>query len=85
MIVPEFVRFYGGYTVRSTMQEMAITFFSLVNSMYRIQSSEMIDDITSTSIGMADPKERTSALEKLEKSSAGIHGIVQEVRQVKKP
>lgn len=80
MILPQFLRFYNGYTVKSVMAEYAVTFFSLVNDMYRLKADEILDGITSVSVGMSGDQ---SAVEKLQKSSKGLKGIVQEVRTVK--
>lgn len=83
MIVPEFLRFYGGYTAESLLNEYAIRFFSLVNSMQRLRAIERADSIGEIAIGMAEPKQRESALASLDKSARGLHGILQEVRVIK--
>lgn len=83
MIVPEFLRFYSGYTAGKVLDEMAKTFFSLVNSMYRLQAQEQISFIEGVVVGNAEPKQRSSAISALQKSAKGLHGIVQEVRSVK--
>ena len=84
MIVPQFLRFYGGYTADSLLSEYAVRFFSLVNSMYRLESSEKIDNVHAITIANAEPKDRESALKALEKSSKGLHGIIEEVKTVKR-
>lgn len=84
MIVPQFLRFYGGYTLESVMSEFAVTFFSLVNSMYRLEATEKIDLIEGIAIGNAEPKDRSNAISALQKSAKGLHGIVKEVRNIKK-
>ena len=84
MIAPQFLRFYGGYTRESMMSEFAITFFSFVNSMYRLEASEKIDLIEGIAIGNAEPKDRSTAISALQKSAMGLHGIVKEVRNIKK-
>lgn len=83
MIVPEFLRFYPGYTAASVLNEYAVRFFALTNSMYRIQAIETINHVQAIVIGNAEPKDRSNAIDKLEKSSKGIHGIVEEVRTIK--
>ena len=83
MIVPQFLRFYTGYTSQSLMDEFAVTFFSLVNSMFRLKAEEMIDEINAVTVGMADNSERQEVLSKLSKSTRGKHGILQEVRIVR--
>lgn len=84
MIIPQFLRFYGGYTVDTVLSEYGKRFFSLVNSMFRIQSVEIINNATAVSIAMAESKDKSEALHKLDKNAQGIHGILQEVRVVKR-
>ncbi len=81
MIVPQFIRFYG-YSLADTLDEFAVAFFSLVNSMYRIRARENLDGALQVSLGMSG-KEGRETLKRLEKESQGLHGILQEVRNVK--
>lgn len=83
MIVPQFLRFYSGYTAQSALSEYARVFFTLVNSMFRLQAQEMLANITSTSVGFNSGKEAQSVISKLEKESKGLSGIVREVRVIK--
>lgn len=76
MVVPQFLRFYGGYTISSVLQEYAITFFGLVNSMFRIQAKEALSIIASNNADAEIVKD-------LQQASKGVHGIVQEVRNIK--
>lgn len=82
MMIPEFIRFYG-YTTQQVLGEYAVTFFSLINSMYRLKAKEALMDITTISSGMAG-KEGQSVINELKKQERGLHGIVEEVRTVKK-
>lgn len=79
MIVPEFIRFYG-YTAEQAMQELAVRFFSLVNSMYRIQANEALMTLNVTNAAFSGD---SGVVDQLKKQSRGLHGIVQEVRIVK--
>lgn len=81
MIVPQFMRFYH-YSLADTLDEFAVAFFSLVNSMYRIRARENLDGALQVSLGMSG-KEGRETLNKLEKESQGLHGILKEVRNVK--
>lgn len=83
MIVPQFLRFYQGYTAQSVLEESAKTFFALVNAMFRLKALEQIDGITVVAIGNAEPVNRNEAMTELEKASKGIHGRVEEVRLVR--
>lgn len=79
MMVPEFMRFYG-YKAKDCLDEFAITFFSLVNSMYRIQANEALMNLSVTSAAFSGD---SNVQDQLRKQSRGLHGIVQEVRVVK--
>lgn len=79
MMIPQFMRFYK-YTAEQTLQEYAIRFFSLVNSMYRLQANEALMDLAVVSSGMNDGSELRN---QLIKQSKGLHGIVEEIRIAK--
>lgn len=81
MMIPEFMRFYG-YTLTQVLDEYAISFFSLINSMYRLQAREQIRDIVSVSAGMAG-KDGQNTVDELKKQERGLHGVVEEVRTIK--
>lgn len=83
MMVPQFIRFYPGYTRQSVLGEYAVTFFALVNAMYRLKAEEMMDSIVTTTAGMAESKDRANVLDQLRKAAKGLHGILQEVRNVR--
>ena len=83
MIVPQFLRFYTGYTASSALAEYGKTFFALVNSMYRLQADETIVAINTTAAGSADATQRNAIIEKLQKGAKGLHGILEEVRNIK--
>jgi hypothetical protein len=81
MMIPEFMRFYS-YTLTQTLNEYAVAFFSLINSMYRLQAREQIRDVVSVSAGMSG-KDGQSILDELKKQERGLHGVVEEVRVAK--
>lgn len=81
MMIPEFMRFYS-YTLTQVLNEYAVSFFSLVNSMYRLLAREQIRDIVSVSAGMAG-KDGQSTIDELKKQERGLHGVVEEVRVAK--
>lgn len=81
MIVPQFMRFYH-YSLADTLDEFAVSFFSLVNSMYRIKAQENIEGALRVSLGTSG-KQGQDTLRKLEKEAEGLHGILNEVRNVK--
>lgn len=78
-MVPEFIRFYS-YSASQVLDEYAVRFFSLVNSMYQLKASEGLDSVMQVSAGMNGNKEYLDALQKQQK---GIAGIVEEVRIIK--
>jgi len=81
MMIPEFMRFYS-YTLTQALDEYAVAFFSLINSMYLLMAREQIRDIVSVSTGMAG-KDGQSTVDELKKQERGLHGVVEEVRTVK--
>lgn len=81
-MIPEFMRFYG-YTATDTLQELARTFFSLVNSMYRLQAKESLEAIVNTSTAMSGGSEADKVISELKKQEKGVSGIVEEVRNIK--
>lgn len=79
-MVPEFIRFYSGYTITTVMDEYAKVFFALVNAMYRLQADEQLREIeVESSINGSD-----ESFSNIKKKSRGLHGILQEVRTIKK-
>lgn len=83
MMLPEFMRFYK-YTASQTLDEFAVTFFALLNSMHRLQAREAIQTIAYNSAAFSGGKEASSIMDNLKKQEKGLHGIVQEVRSIKK-
>jgi hypothetical protein len=83
MALPQFLHFYPGYTLDSLLNEYAIRVLTLINSMHRIKSSELIDSISAVAVGGAEPIQREDVINKLEKSSRGIEGILEEVRVIR--
>jgi len=82
MMVPEFMRFYN-YTTTQALDELAKTFFSLVNSMYRLQAKESLEAIVNTSTAMSGGGEADKVISELKKQEKGVSGIVDEVRIIK--
>ena len=81
MIVPQFIRFYS-YTLNETMNEFAVSFFSLVNSMYRVQASERLDGILEVATVMAG-KESRDVITKLEEQSEGANKYIEQAKTLK--
>lgn len=81
MMIPEYVRYYGG-SVESVLSTYARTFFAMLNSMYSLKAKELLDDLYMTSNAFAG-KEAQSYEDALKKQAKGISGIVSEVRTVK--
>lgn len=83
MIVPQFLRFYSGYTAQTVLDEYAITFFSLVNAMFRLQATEYLNLVQVNAIPHMKESDARPAIEELKKNAKGLHGIIQEVRNIK--
>lgn len=82
MIIPEFIRFYN-YSVEETLKLPARLFYTLVNSMYRLQAKEMLSNVQSTSIGMGGDKDGTY-INHITKQLKGKDGLLREVKVVKR-
>lgn len=80
-MIPEFARFYS-YTVAQIMDEHAITFFTLVNTMYRLKAKETLTQVAAINAGTSGDSSNP-LLDDLKKQERGIHGIVEEVRNIK--
>lgn len=81
MMIPQYRRFYGG-SIQDILSEYATTFFSMVNAMYRIQADEALMNITTVSAGMSG--KNGDLVHQLQKQSKGAHGILQEVKNIKR-
>ncbi len=82
MIIPEFIRFYG-YTATEVLDELATRFFTLVNAMYRLQATESLLHINTTSVAMAGGQEAQSTISALEKQEKGLDGVLSEVNTLR--
>jgi hypothetical protein len=83
MMFPEFMTFYH-YTAEQALAEYAKRFFSLLNSMYRIQAKEQYDDLMISSTAYSGGKEAESLAKKLQDRSKGNQKILEEVRIIKR-
>lgn len=82
MIIPEFIRFYG-YSVEQALNDYAVRFFSLANSMYRLQARESLMQLTLINAGSAGGSDAQTVIDELKKKEKGLHGILEEVRVIK--
>ena len=80
MMVPEYMRFYG-QDASQALGEYAKRFFSLINSMYRLQAKEALTSVTVISAAVSG--DNNNVISDLQKQERGIHGIVQEARSIK--
>lgn len=81
MLIPQFLRFYNGYTLESVMQMHAQTFFSLANDMTRIRASETLDLIISTSAGINGDQ---SIVDLVRRKIDGNTKLLEEVRTLRR-
>ena len=79
MMIPEFIRFYNGYTVSTVLNEYARRFMSMLNAMYRLKADESLINITEVASGISG-KEASGVITELTKQSSGIHGIISEAK-----
>ena len=82
MMIPEYIRYYGG-SVDSVLATYARTFFAMLNAMYSLKAKELLDALYMTSNAFAG-KEGQSYEDALKKQIKGISGIVEEVRVIKR-
>lgn len=82
MMIPEYLRFYGG-SPESVLATPARTFFAMLNAMYSLKAKELLDALYMTSNAFAG-KDAQRYEDALKKQARGISGIVDEVRVIKK-
>lgn len=60
IMIPRFIRFYGGYKASDVLDEYARTFFAMLNQMIRIEAQERIYSIidNASAYGGGDDAER---------------------------
>lgn len=83
MAIPEFISFYGGYTVASALDEAARTFFALVNQMYRLKAGMRLAHITDSSISQSDSAEARTIIEDLQKQYSGADDMLRQADVVR--
>ena len=83
MMFAEFLSFYG-YTADQALSEYAKRFFGLANSMLRIQGSQNLTNLYISASGNAGGNEAEKLASQFKKQAKGNHGILQEVRIIKK-
>jgi len=83
MMFPEFISYYG-YTAEQALQEYAKRFFSLLNSMFRLQAKAQLTELAIISNAHNGGKEAQSLAKKLTDQSLGNQKILEEVRNIKR-
>jgi hypothetical protein len=68
--------------VQSAMAMPAKTFFSMCNSMMRLEPQETLIAAHAHRIARMDGKDAEKAVNQLEKSARGLHGIIEEIRNI---
>lgn len=76
MIVADFMRFYN-YSLTDTLNEYAVSFYSLVNTMYRQRATEALTLMSAFNATQ-------ELVDGYNKQQKGLHGIVQEIRVARK-
>lgn len=83
MTVPQFLRFYQGYTINSVMDEFAVTFFTLVNAMNRIKAEESLVDIQNNLIPNMKENDAKSTVEQIKKASEGMDKYIEQAKIIR--
>lgn len=79
----EFLHFYN-YTADSALNEYAKRFFALVNQMYRLQGKYSLNELVIANNAVNGGSDAEKLADELKKQAKGNHGIIQEVRNIKK-
>jgi len=83
MMFADFIHFYG-YTAEQALNEYAKRFFSLANSMYRIKGVDSINQLVIASNAASGGDNAQKLMNEFKKQAKGNHGILEEVRIIKK-
>jgi len=83
MMFTEFIHYYG-YTADEALNEYAKRFFGLVNSMFRLKGNERLTSLYIASAGANGGSDAEKLATEFRKQSRGNHGVLQEVRNIKK-
>jgi hypothetical protein len=83
MMFADFIHFYG-YTADKALSEYAKRFFSLANSMYRIKGLDNINNLVIASNATSGGSNAEKLMTEFKKQAKGNHGILEEVRIIKK-
>ena len=71
------------YTLAQTLDEYAVTFYTLLGAMYRLQARQALSDIGNYASSQGGDSSQ-SYIEQLRKQERGIQGILKEVKIAKK-
>lgn len=80
MLIPRFLRFYSGYTASSVMDEMARTFFGLVNQMFRIEAQERLYRITDLTVAQTNDKAAEKVFKDLKEQYDGPDKYIRQAK-----
>lgn len=84
MAIPQFIRFYQGYTINDLMDEFAITFFTLVNAMNRIKAEESLTQIQNNIVPNMEKADAQSTINEIKKASEGLDGYINQAMILRK-
>lgn len=82
MMFAKFIRFYN-YTAEQALNEYAIRFFALVNSMLRIEGENNLTNLMIVNYGTNGGSETNNLFEQYKKQAGGNNEILQEIRSIK--
>ena len=82
-MIPRFLRFYGGYTVETTLDGYARTFFGLINQMVRLEAMERMTSIINHATAQADEKDSHKVMNALQEQYDGPDKLIQQAETIR--
>lgn len=82
-MIGEFIHYYPAYTVESTLNMYAKTFFSMLGAMYMLKGQDNQQVAYRTAVAFAGGNTLGKYLDESKRQSKGIKGTLEEVRLVR--
>jgi len=83
-MIAEFIHYYPGYTVKTVLREYVITYYALLETMFRLKASDHLEDTQSRALSFHGGEGLSSYISGKKKQAGGLHAILKEVKNIKK-
>lgn len=83
-MIGEFIHYYPAYTVESVLNMYAVTFFTMLATMYRLKGMDKQESAYNTAIAFSGGDGLAKYLEENAKQIKGAKGLLEEVRIARK-